>query len=117
MTDTTTKGTGLTLLWPAMELHVAGCADIERSVRRHRTTRGENVESRTTYRGSDIVRTIVKADTDMAGAFCEDPYTESSRENGCWSFETCHIAPCVKPLLRGVTFDKVTGKPEWKDGK
>ena len=101
----------IVLLWPAMEIHEGECGDVARIRRTRLTKRGEYVERITHFRHETVVGVLVKADTDMADAFGEEPYTQSSRDNGCWSLRTCHLAPCMKAVLKGVTFDKVTGEP------
>ena len=60
------------------ELHLGGCGDIAKSSRRY----PDRVE---TFEGADLVAALVAVDTDAASWFGEEPYTQSARDNGCWS--------------------------------
>lgn len=97
------------LITPAMELHRSGCADVKRSLRRGRTSQNEEAARVATFAGHTLVDAIIAADTEMAGYFCEEPYTQDSRNNGCWTVLKCHRAPCLS--FAGVTFDPETGRP------
>lgn len=83
---------------PKMEAHIHGCADVARKLQRHRAS-DENVQ---TYSGADLVAVVIDIDTDWADAFGEEPYTQSARDNGCWTMANMKLAPCI------------TNLPEWK---
>lgn len=89
-------------------MHMTGCGDIKRS---HRSSHPD--EAPTIYEGATLAEAIRIADTDMAGWFCEKPYTKSSRNNGCWTTSTSEHAPCFEKALKteGVRFDDGTGEP------
>lgn len=91
------------------EVHMTGCADIARK------TRSTVATGRTPqiYSGETLVEAIVAADTDMAGWFCELPYTDSARENGCWTTTTQKWAPCFAAAVKAakVDFDPKTQRP------
>jgi hypothetical protein len=91
------------------EMHVTGCADIARKARTTIST-GRIPQ---VYAGETLVDAIVAADTDMADWFCEAPYTESARENGCWMTTSQKWAPCFKAAVKaaGVEFDPTTFRP------
>lgn len=92
-----------------LELHVGGCKDIDKHARRM----AGNADRPSHYSGETLVEALVAADTDMAAWFVEEPYTQSSRDNGCWTVLTNGWAPCFRSLLRtaGVQFDEETGRP------
>ena len=90
-------------------LHVTGCSDIARSATP--TYRGEKPP---VYEGADLLAALVAVDTDAAGWFCELPYTDSSREQGCWAVaHGIPPAPCLTKLIKagGIGFEAVTGRP------
>lgn len=74
------------------ETHVAGCSEIKRNA--------DNDFHSPTYSGEDLAGAIRSADADMAAWFCEEPYTESAAENGCWTVSQTKIAPCLAKALR-----------------
>jgi hypothetical protein len=94
------------------EAHLTGCAHIDMKARR------SGGEKPSKYTGATLVAAIVAADTDMADWFCEVPYTESSRQNGCWRITNgIHHAPCFTKAVKaaGVTFEAHTGRPVAKE--
>lgn len=71
------------------ELHMGGCGDIPKASRRY----PERVQ---TFEGIDLVAALVALDEDAADWFCEEPYTQASRDAGCWSTTNGFThAPCL----------------------
>lgn len=89
------------------ELHVGGCADIKKSHDFYQY--GKPVD----YSGETLLEAIKSADQDMAWWFGEEAYTQSSRDNGCWTTLTSDHAPCYRALVKAakITFDPETGEP------
>lgn len=89
------------------EMHLAGCADVAKTHKRSRDGYKQ------TYKGETLVDAIVEADTDMADWFCETPYSEGARDNGCWTTKTQKWAPCFASMVKAlkVQFDATTGRP------
>jgi hypothetical protein len=104
----------ISLITPAMEVHMTGCADIARSIKQGRTKHNDQAELENKFTGETMVEAIIAADEDMAEMFGEEAYTQSSRDNGCWQFVTCQVAPCVK--ITGIAFDQ-DGRPSAKQAK
>jgi len=83
------------------EMHVTGCQDIARK------THGYGYRKTSEFTGTGetahdaLVAAIVAADTEMAGWFCEEPYTQSAAENGCWTTTAQKWAPCFKAQVKG----------------
>lgn len=92
-----------------LQLHVTGCGDLG-----HRSKYFlEYGEEMPVFEGADLAAAITEADTDMAAWFGELPYTESSRENGCWSSTNgVEHAPCLKAAIKsaGLVFE-ADGRP------
>lgn len=89
------------------ELHVTGCGDIKRASRRY-------PERNATYEGDDLLAALIEVDTDAANWFCEAPYTQESRDGGCWAVRNgIDPSPCVTKLIAvaGITFENGTGRP------
>jgi hypothetical protein len=102
----------ITIISPAMEAHVTGCGDIAKTVakRYSKATKTIGEMSPNVYEGETIVEAIITCDTDLAGWFGQDePYNPNAAEQA-WTFTTCHQAPCVRELLKGVKFDQ-NGRP------
>lgn len=102
---------GLTVISSAMEVHAAGCGDIARSLARGYTSSRQQADGGTTVRRATAREAIIALDEVLASWFGEDAYTQSSRDNGCWGWTNCKIAPCAKDLARGLRFDEITGQP------
>ena len=115
MTDTTTTFAA-TAIYPAMELHKAGCADIARTMKQGWTNSKAQAESRETFRASSIVKLIVAIDKEFAAMFGEAPYTESALDNGCWTAATAHQAPCFKEMLKGIEYNGTAAPVAKSDG-
>lgn len=86
----------LTVISPGMEIHKTGCSDIQKSLRRRRTSHGEQADNATDYEGTDFAAAVLEMDTDLASWFGEEPYQEDSTS---WSWANCHIAPCAKAMV------------------
>lgn len=93
------------------EMHIGGCGDIARKSSRHAARAGEKHE--TNYTADTLLEAIVVADQDMAAWFCEEAYSESSRENGCWSTTLVKWGPCFAKAVKAakITFENTTGRP------
>lgn len=88
------------------EVHLSSCRDVPRAARFHpdRTTR---------HRGGDLVAAMVALDTDAAGWFNQEPYTEASRAAGCWAIRNgLDLAPCVESARKAQSIDfDADGRP------
>jgi len=83
------------------ETHLTGCADIKRS--HYGSYVGEKPSTYgigRTESGTSLLAAIKDADAAMAAWFGEEAYTESSRENGCWTVRHSHFAPCFVKAVR-----------------
>ncbi len=107
----------LTILTPAMEIHRTGCADVARSLRQRRTMRGDTAEGKQTFEGETVLEAVLALDVDLADMFCEEPYTPSADENGCWTTPACSWAPCIKAELGTLVFDPETNRPRVRAAK
>lgn len=89
-------------------MHVAGCGDIKRA---HRSSHPD--EAPVVYLEDSLIAAIRAADADMAGWFGEEPYTQKSRDAGCWTTLASEHAPCFVKALKadGISFDEVIGEP------
>jgi len=87
-------------------IHLTGCSDIAKALRVVGSSKHEAT-------GANVAEALRSLDTYMAGWFGEQPYTQSSRDNGCWTVETVEIKPCAAKMIKaaGVTFDAETGRP------
>ena len=92
------------LITPAMEIHKHGCADVARTMRTHRTKSNEQAEHVETYSADTLIDLIRELDTEMAGYFGQEPYTEDAATEGCWTVATSHVAPCF-PSMKGLVYD------------
>ena|ERR1035437_10034347 len=90
------------------EGHVSGCSHLNR-------TSGSDWDRRLHVfaAAETVLDAIIAADTDMARWFCCTPYTEKSRDDGCWAFNSGVVAaPCLKKLMTAakIKFD-ADGRP------
>ena len=92
------------LITPAMEIHKHGCADVARTMRTHRTKSNEQAEHVETFSADTLIGLIRELDTEMAGYFGQEPYTEDAATEGCWTVATSHVAPCF-PSMKGLVYD------------
>ena len=76
-----------------VEAHTSDCGDVKK------------LGSIQVFPGADAEAAVIAVDTDAASWFCEEPYTESARENGVWSLAAFEIKPCLRKSLKaaGVT--------------
>lgn len=93
------------------EVHITGCADLKRG------SKFQPGIGWGTFKGETLLDAIVAADTDMAEAFGEEPYSDPATQGSQpWSTEIIRHAPCfVKELAaEGITFSGPFGRPEGK---
>ena len=88
-----------------MELHRAGCADVARTLKTHRTKSNEQADASEDFSAATAAELVVAIDTEWAGMFGEKPYTQSARDNGCWTVATGKQAPCFAAMLKGLVYD------------
>jgi hypothetical protein len=105
--------TSITIISPAMEVHVTGCADIAKTVAKRYSKATKTVGEMTAneYEGDTIVQAILAADEDLADWFCEEPYQANAT---AWTVRTSHPAPCFLKTLKGVSFGD-DGRPVYTE--
>lgn len=92
--------------------HRAGCKDLTNG----RHVQQDRWDPPNTYRGADMVEAIKAADKAMAGWFVLEPYDRDAEETA-WTFGHTAVAPCLKPMLKGIVLDPETGEPSWATKK
>lgn len=100
----------VTAIYPAMELHAAGCADIKRTLAKHWSRNGSQADHTEDFSGETMLEVLEKIDVEWADMFGEEAYTQSSRDNGCWQVVTADQAPCFSAMLVGLKSDPETGR-------
>lgn len=104
----------LTIISPAMDVHLDGCADIARSLKSGRSGH-QDAEHAETFSGETLLEAVLAADADWADAFGEDdPYAEHSTS---WAvLKNMHVEPCLGKALRaeGIESDEA-GRPVRKE--
>lgn len=108
----------ITILSPDMIAHLGGCADITRRGKFNRSVNPGERAHANEYTGATLVDAINEANEDMASWFGEEAYTQSSRDNGCWTVGTCEVEPCLVKAFKdaGIEFDE-NGRPSVKAAK
>jgi hypothetical protein len=123
----------LSIIYPDMDLHVTGCADLGKSVSRGVPSvegnfpGGKIVALRTvgllcehrvvqeTVYGTTLPEAIDALNATLADAFCEIAYTDEAAEAECWTINTVNVKPCVVKLMKEahLTTDE-RGRPVYK---
>lgn len=94
----------ITVISPAMEAHMTGCADIAKVLRR----RGFNDETANEYEGETLLDAILDADQDLADWFCETPYQAGATH---WAIASCDIKPCLGAAIAKAKIGFTHGDP------